>query len=245
MFVCLYIYIRTDRDSLLQPKDSNPNDKKYVPRLSLTFIPVITEKIVKITKNHWQKISDLFEFPLSVSYKNSITIQNVLEKKCRYPVLLNYSFSEVENKVLDLDNINNTKEKCLKRSCKTCDTHLVVPDRLHCDISLGMINLKLPVHLKNCESKNLIYLLTCSNCKDKHYVGETLQQLCNRMYGYRSQNSVVNSKHFNIANHTVDDMRVLVLHKVSDSASTIYRRGVEYFYLMTVNPDLNVDLAPP
>ena len=69
-----------------------------------------------------------------------------------------------------------------------------------------------------------------------------MQNLGNRMYGHRCHTAIV-QRHF--SEHNIDDMRVMVIHKLKNSSSTIYRRGVEYFYLLTLNPTLNVDLAPP
>ena len=81
-------------------------------------------------------------------------------------------------------------------------------------------------------------------CDNQHYVGETQQMLRDRLYGHRSTNSILN-KHFTTNNHILGNMKVIILHKVRGSKSTIYRRGLEYFYLMTLKPAFNADLELP
>ena len=83
---------RSDREVLLKPRDKVNNPKTYIPRLCLTYIPGVTEKIRKIVKSHWSKINDLFDFQLGFSYKNYVKIGEVLSKRQTYPIHLNYNF---------------------------------------------------------------------------------------------------------------------------------------------------------
>ncbi len=77
-----------------------------------------------------------------------------------------------------------------------------------------------------------------------HYVGETGQQLRDRMYGHRTKSALL-YKHFTSLNHSLNNMKVLVLHKLKRNTWWLYRKGIEYFYLKTLKPKLNVDFAPP
>ena len=241
--------VRTnDRYELLICKSSNSSSDtvKPQPRLCLTYIPGVTNRIVVIVKKHWSQMSDLFSFPLSCSFKNCNTkIGDVLSKKVYYPPLLNYKFVEdAQDEKVDINSISNTNVNCSRRSCITCRDHFIKPDQNQQKITEKGLKNSLPLNNINCETDNIIYFISCNICVGKHYVGETQQQLRDRMYGHRSKNSILN-KHFTEGNHTLENMKVIVLHRIRGSKSTIYRRGLEYFYLMTLKPALNADLAPP
>ena len=64
------------------------------------------------------------------------------------------------------------------------------------------------------------------------------------MYGHRTTSAVL-YKHFSDSGHTLKNMKVSVLHKLKRNAYWLYRKGIEYFYLKTLRPKLNVDFAPP
>ena len=69
------------------------------------------------------------------------------------------------------------------------------------------------------QSKNLVYLLTCSIC-NKQYVGETEQTLNRRCRGHESNmrrpNDNIVSKHYREYNHTSDDYIVTAIDKETD-----------------------------
>ena len=240
-----------DRSELLKHKpavsdNSNNTVKPLQPRLCLTYIPGITDKIVSIVKKHWNQISDLLSFPLSCSFKNSNTkISDILSKKVHYPAKLNYKFVEdTQVDSFDINTIINTNVQCPRRSCITCKDHYIQPSTNQHHITVKDLEISLPCNNINCESENLIYLISCNMCDNQHYVGETQQMLRDRLYGHRSTNSILN-KHFTTNNHILGNMKVIILYKVRGSKSTIYRRGLEYFYLMTLKPAFNADLEPP
>ena len=243
---------KLDRQVLLQPKcndvdDNNLSKTVYTPRLSLTFIPGITKTISNIIKKHWDRASDLFSFKLSFSYKNNTTIGDLISNKSR---LQNhdYEIMDTPGPQLNLHSIDNCREKCTRRSCKTCDEHQIVPNSPHNTINVKNLKLTLPVRNINCESNNLIYMIICNKCECSHYIGETQQNLSGRMYGHRAKGKTLH-KHFTGEGHTLKDMKVMVIHRLWGSAqsysSLLHRRGVEYFYLRFLRPNLNDDLAPP
>ncbi len=105
---------------------------------------------------------------------------------------------------------------CNKIHCKVCP--YVSDERLVCSTTTGQFFAFL--HESNCESKNVIYLLSCKKCGIQ-YVGETMQTVRERFNQHR--NSVLKKKystllvsHFNQAGHSTNDMAIRILEKLSD-----------------------------
>lgn len=235
-----------ERGALLTRKSKDNTTSKFHPRLSLTYIPGTTNIITSIIKRLWPSVSDLFSFPLSISYKNSHKIDDILTMKVNYPVHLNYKFHGngliVNN--FNVNEVTNVNISCNRRSCKSCDEHFVIPDSASTETSIELLKVLLPNKYLHCECANLIYLVSCNICKNTFYVGETEQQLRDRMYGHRTKSAVL-YKHFSTSGHSLNNMKVLVLHKLKRNTWWLYRKGIEYFYLKTLKPRLNIDFAPP
>ena len=128
----------------------------------------------------------------------------------------------------------------------TCNEHIVVPTVVNNNIGLGPLKSTLPYSHVSCESKNLIYILSCELCQEVHYIGETEQSISDRMYGHRSKRLPV-FHHFHSADHSLSNLKVSILQKLPRFSSCVYRRGIEYFYIMLLRPwlTLNTDFAPP
>ena len=104
----------------------------------------------------------------------------------------------------------NCVEPCHKRSCETCeiictDTTFNRYDKTH--KTRGEFT---------CSSTNVVYLIRCAKgCEQGWYVGETSQTLRGRMNGHRrdirEDKRTAVSDHFNLAGHSVTDIRVSVL----------------------------------
>ena len=69
-----------------------------------------------------------------------------------------------------------------------------------------------------CDSKNIIYLISCKKCKNAQYVGQTEQSLRDRFYLHRSDIDLNRGTpltcHFNENNHTLRDMRCCIVERV-------------------------------
>ena len=237
---------KIERETLLTRKPKHNTTGNFCPRLSLTYIPGATRIISAIMKRLWHSVSDLFSFPLSISYKNSLKIDDILTKKVNYPIYRNYKIHENGLSVtnFNINELNNINISCDRRSCKSCDEHFVIPDSENTKTSIEVLDISLPNKYLNCESANLIYLVSCNICNSKFYVGETGQQLRDRMYGHRTKSAVL-YKHFSSLDHSLNNMKVVVLHKLKRNTWWLYRKGIEYFYLKTLKPKLNIDFAPP
>ena len=78
------------------------------------------------------------------------------------------------------------------------------------------------------------------------YVGETSQSLVERLYGHRARTSDVYG-HFSVDGHSLENLKITILSKMSKGSSSVERKGREYFYLKLLKPvlGLNVDFCPP
>ena len=136
-------------------------NSQYHPRLCLTYIPGVTNIISTIFKRLWPSVSDLFNFSLSFSYKNSYKIGDILNNKIYFPICRNYELNVDESKsIFNLNELDASNvEKCARRSCKCCDEHMIVVNSSQSYVSSENITVKLPRNNINCECSNLIYLI--------------------------------------------------------------------------------------
>lgn len=111
-------------------------------------------------------------------------------------------------------------KRCGKGRCKTCK-HLKETNSVR-DKNDAKIYLK---HQLNCQSREIVYLIECSNCGIK-YVGETTQKLKDRINQHRSdinrnQDTVV-SEHFNQRCIGTKFLQVVPLEKVDRNVPAPY-----------------------
>lgn len=93
----------------------------------------------------------------------------------------------------------------------------------------------------NCNSTNLIYLITCSKC-NKAYVGQTSNKLKERLNNHRSnirlKKLTAISIHFNEPRHSERDLRIIPIYDLTPYNST-QRDEIEISYmhqLKTIHP---------
>lgn len=103
-----------------------------------------------------------------------------------------------------------------------------------------------------CKSSNVIYVIQCRKC-GLQYVGETGQSLNQRMNSHRSDIKKVAedkpiSQHYNLPNHSANDLSVTVVEKIFKD-DTWLRRLRETFWIKhldTLRPGgLNLDAGIP
>ena len=87
----------------------------------------------------------------------------------------------------------------------------------------------------DCNSKNLVYLVTCSKC-NRQYCGETSTTLKQRFANHRS--SIAHAydlplaKHFNQQGHSVDNIKIIPIEKIKDDRnSEVKRKEREGFWI--------------
>ena len=102
----------------------------------------------------------------------------------------NLSVNSVDMPSVDILNCVNTSSNfkissCGASNCKLCKS-LVVSNRVTSSVTGRQYDCIIPPGSEvNCKSSNLIYLLSCNNCK-LQYVGQTVQPLHKRANGHRS-----------------------------------------------------------
>ena len=129
---------------------------------------------------------------------------------------------------------------CQKR-CVVCKEHMLQTDTFTSDTTQETFKIK--QHL-TCDSSNVIYLLFCSKCKQAQYVGETKNTLKTRFYMHRNhikQNTgtcTLVTRHFNQPNHTVTDMKCIVIEQIEGKSGTIRQSREKKWMdrLQTVTP---------
>ena len=90
----------------------------------------------------------------------------------------------------------------------------------------------------NCQTKNLIYCITCKKCKIQ-YIGEsehTLQDRFSEHRGYvlNEKLNTATGQHFNQRGHKISDMKVNIVEKIF-SQDIAVRKEREKFYIMKFN----------
>ena len=92
----------------------------------------------------------------------------------------------------------------------------------------------------SCESKNVVYLLECDkdNCK-KQYIGITHQELRERIYqhvGYVRNKTLsrATGEHFNLAGHSMHNMKFSIIEQVK-SSDPLYGREREKLMIRKFN----------
>ena len=100
-----------------------------------------------------------------------------------------------------------------KTRCKTCD-HIQPGNKIKKEQETFDMRGSF-----TCQSRNIVYLLTCSIC-NKKYIGETEQTLNGRCRGHesnmRNNNDNIVSKHYKEYNHTSEDYVVTAIDKEPD-----------------------------
>lgn len=92
----------------------------------------------------------------------------------------------------------------------------------------------------SCTSKNVIYLISCNIC-NLQYIGQTKQCLRDRLNGHRNkikQNLLKTPivSHFNLPNHTFDNLKIQFIENVLDESIILERELFWIKTLQTISP---------
>ena len=105
-------------------------------------------------------------------------------------------------------------KKCSKK-CVTCREHLVETHKFSSSVTRESFSIR---HNFTCTSDNIIYLLFCCRCDRSQYVGETRNTLKVRLALHRTHirqdKGTYVTKHFNLPDHTLQDMRCHPIEKL-------------------------------
>ena len=184
-----------DRDSLLHYREKRKNSR--VPFV-VTYHPD-GPNFAQIIRKHWGIIESVDEVKQVLGDMPMVAFRrpkNIRDHLVRAKI-----------------NTNRTKHpgtsKCGHGGCRICRDHM--PETNTFTSTVTGITYK--IHQKlNCNSKNVIYLLTCKTCGIQ-YVGETRTRFRERMNNHKSaiNNAYDNSvaRHFNSPGHTLLSLEML------------------------------------
>ena len=130
-------------------------------------------------------------------------------------------------------------QTCDKQRCIICRDHLVSGRTFTSDRTGESFNIR---ECMTCTTSGIIYLLYCAKCKCAQYTGETQNSLKTRFYLHRSEinrnKGTHVTEHFNQADHSVDDLRCIIIEKVYSNTLTRRLRRENFWMnkLQTVYP---------
>lgn len=126
-----------------------------------------------------------------------------------------------------LENISKGAFRCCgSKKCLTCRFHATDNTKFKSEVTKKHYEFQNNMY---CKSKNIIYLITCRQCK-KQYVGETGRELRERVNDHRS--AIKNKKdtpiavHFNLINHSILDLQIVPIEIISNTAKSLACRRI-------------------
>ena len=105
--------------------------------------------------------------------------------------------------------------KCNRKKCIICEKHVTEGQSFQSCQTQEQFQLRGNF---NCDTKNIIYLISCKKCHGAQYVGQSQNSLRERFYLHRSHigknKGTPLTMHFNEHDHSLDDMKCMIIEKV-------------------------------
>jgi len=181
-----------------------------------------------IMAKHWrsmicqdQHLKEVFESPPLIAYKRQRNIKDNL----------------IRAKVANPPKERPLRENCGMKKCgKECTACPYIQEGKFVKIN-GQTQWKINKRV-NCESKNLIYMIECSECKLR-YIGETKRTLKERLsdhrgYVFKEKTDQATGLHFNQPGHNLSNIKITVLEKVKTEEDS-YRKEREKYFINKFN----------
>lgn len=112
--------------------------------------------------------------------------------------------------------------KCNTTNCKTCP-YITIAHKFTSTYTRRQYNIIKPL---NCQSTNIIYLVTCSSCS-KQYVGQTQGRLSEileeHITNIISKNNTPVAKHFNLIDHSLENITIMPIATVTALEISLFR----------------------
>jgi hypothetical protein len=230
--------LKLNRSEIIRYKPKTASTFNFTPFV-LTFNNALVfnknNSIYKVVSDSWKELLAMspelnFLREPKIVFKRCSTIGNLLVSSVFPPKRWDakkQNLTPLTNSINSISCVHYSKP-CRSKRCFTCDC--IQSDTAFCSTSNGQrFSLACDV---NCGSTNIVYLITCSKCK-LQYVGETSQQLRERMTGHRSCINLNKSTpigiHFNSIGHNINNLTVTPVEIVqSDKIND--RRAREYYW---------------
>jgi ferredoxin len=206
------------------------------------------EKSLGKTSQIVQKSTDIIPFKFTYSHMNvHYTCDNI------FPILNNMLKKSFKNrKTMFLKSIKQPPSllkhikqqkntfsvtKCGRSRCKTCQ--IIIQSRK--TINIGSMQLPITSNM-NCTTTHVIYLIFCSGCNN-FYVGQTTQQLCNRMTLHRQHINTPNYANQPVSHHIRQCGSQFLVSPLFQSPikSSYILLKMEQFFINLLKPVLNCD----
>lgn len=203
-----------DRNQVLEPrKKTDAPLINFITKYSngLPNVKSILRKYEHLLQSN-DRLKRIFNFPVQVTYRRGKNLGDTLV-----------------NAKLNKNSPQYTGARpCNLPRCKTCK-HIQTTNCVKSTASAHTHTIK---HAFTCTSSNVIYCIECGDCS-MQYIGETGQQMNNRLTGHRTDtlNKLPKavSEHFNAPGHSFERIRLYILE--TGFRSTRDRRDRESFLI--------------
>jgi hypothetical protein len=230
--------LKLNRSEIIRYKPKTASSFNFTPFV-LTFNNALVlnknNNIYKLISDSWKKLLAMspelnFLREPKIVFKRCSTISNLLVSSVFPPkswLVINRNLIPLSNSINSINCLKYSRP-CRSKRCFTCN-YIKSDSALYSTSNGQRFSL---THDMNCDSTNIIYLITCTKCK-LQYVGETSQQLRERMTGHRScinlnKNTPIGI-HFNSIGHNINNFSVTPIEIVqSDKIND--RRAREYYW---------------
>ena len=177
-------------------RDENAKPPDRVP-LVTTYHPS-TKTLVREINKEWQHLSHDKSLPATFS---------------NHPINAQRQPKNLKN-LLAKSSISKTQKKkgnspCGKSRCQTF-AHMLTSEKIELTNTFSV-----STPHATCDSKNVIYCISCTRCPNAIYIGETGTKFRLRYNNHRNsikhKSSLPVAEHFNSANHSLDDLRFCII----------------------------------
>ena len=207
------------REDLLRKERKN---KEQVTPLVVGFHPNLPN-LTRILHDHQcvintsPRLSGAIPKPPLVAYRRPPNLRNLL-------VRATYG---------QLKETYRGNSRCNQPRCKTC-AHMKLGTTFCSKTTGEEFRVKATA---DCRTSNVIYLIECKKCSVQ-YVGETENALRVRLTGHRSdikhhRTEKPVARHFNLSDHSIDDLSIMVIEKIHRE-DVEYRRRKESHWITTI-----------
>ena len=220
--------LKIDRREALKKVVSTKEEKTV---FAITYHPALPS-ISQIVNKHWSvmknensRLQQCLENAPVIAYKRS---KNLKDELIRAKVTTKRSS----------DRIKNGYQNCSQNRrypCKLCIyNNIQGPIKEHkCHQTGKSYTINSPV---NCQTKNVIYRITCKKHPKFVYIGETQRQFFKRAgehRGYVNRNEInqPTGHHFNLPGHQTSDMTCIVIEQVLPANDPFLRKRREKFWI--------------
>ena len=185
------------------PKTNNNNNNKNDRN---TLLPMVLEyssvaqKLAKKYRETLQQNDKLAKLNIITAYKIAPNLKKILVRS---------KFRGGRHE----ERTGGKFTKCTSIKCQMCTTYSDENSRVRSSTNGQSFLIK---HRLNCNSANIIYLISCKKCA-MQYIGETGRRLRDRLNDHcsaiRTQKPTAIAIHFNSENHTITDLKITAIEQ--------------------------------